>query len=49
MAAINAKTVKRLLDTVNKQLKRELSMNELSRLLKGDNTILSQKKEEEKQ
>lgn len=48
MAAINAKTVKKLLETVKRQLGRDLTPKELGRLLNGDNSVLSKKVKVEK-
>lgn len=46
MAASNRKTVKKLLETVEKQLGRPVTLRELSRLLQGDNSVLSKKGKE---
>jgi hypothetical protein len=45
MAAINRKSAKRLLETVEKQLGRPLTFKEFGRLLQGDCSVLSKKKE----
>jgi hypothetical protein len=47
MAAVNRKSAKRLLETVEKQIGRTLTIGEFSRLLQGDNTVLSKKNREE--
>jgi hypothetical protein len=43
MAAVNRKTAKRLLETAEKQLGRELTFGEFAKLLKGDCSVLSKK------
>ena len=45
MAAINRKSAKRLLQTSEKQLGRPLTFQEFARLLRGDCSVLSTKKE----
>jgi hypothetical protein len=47
MAAVNRKTAKRLLETVERQLGRKITVKEFGRLLQGDNSVLSQKVEKE--
>ena len=46
MAAVNRRSAKKLIETVEKQLGRPITVNELSRLLQGDNTVLSKKNED---
>jgi hypothetical protein len=48
MAAVNRKTAKNLLKTVERQLGRPITVQEFGRLLQGDNTVLSDKKKEVK-
>lgn len=45
MAAVNRKSAKRLLQTSEKQLGRPLTFQEFARLLQGDCSVLSTKKE----
>jgi len=47
MAAINRRSAKRLILTVERQLGRPLTFREFARLLQGDNTVLSKKNKEE--
>jgi len=46
MASVNRKTAKRLLETVERQLGRPVTLWELSRLMQGDNSVLSKKNRE---
>jgi hypothetical protein len=43
MAAVNRKSAKRLIVTVERQLGRPLTFREFARLLQGDNTVISKK------
>jgi hypothetical protein len=47
MAAVNRRSAKRLLETVEKQLGRPVTFSEFSKLIQGDNSVLSKKNRKE--
>jgi hypothetical protein len=47
MAAVNRKTAKKLIETIEKQLGRPITFREFSRLIQGDNSVLSKKNRED--
>lgn len=48
MAMVNSKSIKKLLVTIRRQLGREITSQELGRLIQGDCSVLSRKNKGDK-